>query len=355
MELTMIWDDISKSNFVEKVFSDLLGRSAEPEAIAVLTPEPFDPAEVVRIVTGSAEFLAQYRSGPFYTYNSMIDVDEIILRHAAPDIQPEAGVLVNYLGVKIDPKYLPSALSDSAGTVEGTPIPANWHADMAEWAAALRAVDLAQDTFTVAELGCGWGCWINNTGVAARRAGLKVQLIGVEGDEGHVQFAQECCAANGFSPDQLTIYRGVAAASSGTALFPNAKTSGENYALEPVFAANSKQLKTARASGNYDELPMIPLAQVVGPHKKLDLLHIDIQGGEVDLIKNSLKVLRERVAYMVIGTHSREIDGLLVGYLRDEGWRLEVERPAIIDLTVDGPRIDIDGVQGWRNMALRPD
>jgi hypothetical protein len=145
---------------------------------------------------------------------------------------------VNYLGVKIDPKYLPGALSGAAGTMEGMPIPANWHADMAEWAAALRAVDLAQDTFTVAELGCGWGCWLNNTGVAARNAGLEVQLIGVEGDEGHAQFAKECCAANGFSPDQLTIYRGIAAATSGTALFPNAKTSGENYGLDPVFAAD---------------------------------------------------------------------------------------------------------------------
>ncbi len=351
----MIWDGPSKSAFVDKVFNNLLGRAPEPAALSILTEEPFDAAHIIDVVTGSSEYTNKYRSGPFYYYNSMIDVEEIILRHAAPDVQPEPGVLVNYLGVKIDPKYLPGALSGAAGTLEGTPIPANWHADMAEWAAALRAVDLAQDTFTVAELGCGWGCWINNTGVAARRAGLKVQLIGVEGDEGHVQFAKDCCAANGFSPDQLTIYRGIAAATPGTALFPNAKTSGENYALEPVFAANSKQLKAARASGDYDELPMIPLAQVAGKHKKLDLLHIDIQGGEVELIKNSLKVLRERVAYMVIGTHSREIDGLLLGFLLADGWRLEVERPAIIALTDQGPRVDIDGVQGWRNMSLLPD
>lgn len=351
----MMWDGPSKTAFVDKVFYDLLGRAPEPAASAILTEDPFDPSHILDVVTGSTEYVNRNRSGPFYCYHSMIDVEEIILRHAAPDVQAEPGVLVNYLGVKIDPKYLPGALSGATGTIEGTPIPANWHADMAEWAAALRAVDLAQDSFTVAELGCGWGCWINNTGVAARRAGLEVNLIGVEGDEGHVQFAKDCCAANGFAPDQLTIYRGIAAATSGTALFPNAKTSGENYALEPVFAADADQLKAARASGNYDELPMIPLSEVVGQHKKLDLLHIDIQGGEANLIKDSLKVLGERVAYMVIGTHSREIDGLLVGHLRHAGWRLEVERPAIIALTDQGPRVDIDGVQGWRNMSLLPD
>ena len=73
-----------------------------------------------------------------------------------------------------------------AGVVEPVPIPANWHADIAERAAALRAVEQAHGTFKVVELGCGWGCWLNNTGVAARTLGLAVTLIGVEGDEGHI-------------------------------------------------------------------------------------------------------------------------------------------------------------------------
>jgi hypothetical protein len=54
--------------------------------------------------------------------------------------------------VRIDPKFVPKVLHGRAGEVEGTPIPAIWHGDMAEWAAALRAVDLAQGSFTIAEL-----------------------------------------------------------------------------------------------------------------------------------------------------------------------------------------------------------
>ena len=110
--------------------------------------------------------------------------------------------------------------------MEGVPIPANWHADIAEWAAALRAVDLANNTFRMAELGCGWGCWMNNAGVAARNAGLETHVIGVEGDEGHVRFAEEACTANGFRPDQFTIWRGIAAPSDGVALFPKQNVSG---------------------------------------------------------------------------------------------------------------------------------
>lgn len=351
----MTWTTAAKAEVIESVFKEFLGREPSSSVVVDLSKDPFSVSHILNVVLLSSEYQNNKKEGPFYYYNSMVDVEEIIRRHAAPDVRPEPGLLVNFLGVKIHPKYFPDHLTGMAGQVEAVPIPANWHADMAEWAAALRAVDLARDTFTVAELGCGWGCWINNTGVAARTAGLKVALVGVEGDEGHVQFAQECCAANGFAPDQLTIHRGIAAAKSGVALFPSAKSSGQNYALEPIFGADPQQLKAAQDSGDYDVLEMIPLGEVIGKHKKLDLLHIDIQGGELDLINNSLDVLRQGVAYMVIGTHSREIDGLLVDCLVRDGWRLEVERPSFITLTTDGPEVNTDGVQGWRNMRLLPD
>src|ERR1700681_2579384 len=118
----------------------------------------------------------------FLHYNSSFDPLEVMRRHAVPNLGRRKGYLTNFLGVVIDPKFFPSILNGREGQVEGIPIPANWHADIAEWGAALRAVDFAQHTYTVIELGCGWGCWMINTGVAARRAGLDVHLIGVEAD-----------------------------------------------------------------------------------------------------------------------------------------------------------------------------
>ncbi|WP_216074149.1 hypothetical protein, partial [Acinetobacter baumannii] len=66
--------------------------------------------------------------------------------------------------------------------------------------------------------------------------------------------------------------------------------------------------------------PMIALADVVRPHRRIDLLHIDIQGGEADLIAACLPVLKERVAYILIGTHSRQIEGRIFDVLLNEGW-----------------------------------
>lgn len=289
---------------------------------------------------------------PFFHYNACFDPIEVMRRHSAPDLSAHPDYLTNYLGVRIDPKFLPEILQGRQGQLEGIPIPANWHADIAEWGAALRAVDLARGSFTVIELGCGWGCWMNNTGVAARRAGLNVRLIGVEGDPGHVAFAMAACAANGFGPEQVILHRGVAAAASGMALFPRQEKAGVNWGLEPIFGATPAQRRDAVKSGSHDAVPMIGLADLTAPYPRIDLLHVDIQGGEADLISGCLPALRDKVAYVLIGTHSRQIEGRLMDTLLGADWVLEIERPAILGLGQNGPYVTVDGVQGWRNPRL---
>jgi FkbM family methyltransferase len=291
---------------------------------------------------------------PFHHYNARFDALETIEAHARSDLVPHPAYLTNFLGVRIDPKFLPQILHGREGEVEPIPIPANWHADIAEWAAALRAVDLAKSRFTMAELGCGWGCWMNNTGAAARARGLEVQLAGVEADQGHIAFAREACSINGFSPEQVALHHGIAGASSGWALFPRQEVAGEEWGLEPTFEASPEGRREAVASGNFDELPVIALADVIGENAKLDLLHIDIQGGEADLIESARSVLDERVAYLLVGTHSRQIEGRLFSTLLGSSWQLEIERPAILALNDSGPSTLVDGVQGWRNLEIAP-
>ena len=295
-------------------------------------------------------------ASPFLHYHACFDAEAVLRRHAVPDLAPRAGYLVNFLGVAIDPKFFPAILDGMAGTVEAIPIPANWHADIAEWAAALRAVELASPSnrFTMIELGCGWGCWMNNTGVAARRRGLAVTLIGVEGDPGHIGFAREAAAANGFAAADVALYHGIASGRAGQALFPRQVQAGTAWGLEPIFHADPEQVEAAVASGAYAALPMLPLADVIGAHARIDLLHVDIQGGEADLVADCMNVLDERVAMLLIGTHSRQIEGALFERLQSAGWRLEIERPAILSLVGGTPETTVDGVQGWRNPALLP-
>ena len=292
-------------------------------------------------------------SSPFFYYNSCFDAEAVIKSHAVSDLKSTPNYLTNFLGVLIDPKFFPSILDDRAGQVEAIPIPANWHADIAEWAGTLRAVDLSGKQFTVVELGCGWGCWLNNMGVAARRSGRKVHLIGIEGDEGHHAFAREATASNGFSAEQLEIYHGIAATEDGVALFPNQSTSGHAWGHKPILNPTQQERNQAARTG-YAELPAISLQTATNSRNRVDLLHIDIQGGEADLIEGSRTLLNSKVSYLVVGTHSREIEGQIFENLLKEGWLLEIERPAILSLQNGRPEVTVDGVQGWRNQRLLP-
>lgn len=292
-------------------------------------------------------------ASPFFHYNASFDPIEVIRRHAASGLQARQGYVTNFLGVVIDPTVFPSFLTGLAGQIEQIPIPANWHSEIAEWGAALRAVDLARDAFTVIELGCGWGCWMNSTGIAAKRKGLNVHVIGVEANQGHLAFARETCETNGFEGSAVTLIHGVAAGQSGTALFPRQDVPGTEWGLQPLFNAGAAERLKAVKSGKYDELPMVSLAEIVAPHSRIDLLHIDIQGGEADLVSACLPTIAEKVAYMVIGTHSRQIEGRLFETLLQAGWQLEIERPAFLRLGMV-PVVTVDGVQGWRNPRLLP-
>jgi len=313
------------------------------------------PAKLIEAFASSIEFRRRVGSSPFFHYNTALDVVGIVERHVLPTRRALPGHIVNFLGVAMNAEFMPHH-KERAGQLDEIPIPANYHADMAEWAAVLRSLELANKNYTMIELGCGWGCWMNNTGVVAKRLGLRTHVIGIEADQGYIRFAQEALATNRINPSEYTLIRGVAAATGGFALFPRQDDPGGHWGLEPIFGASEKQVDEAVRSGRYDKVRVVPLAEAVGSQPIIDLLHIDIQGGEAGLVRDCISLLTERIAYIVIGTHSREIEGLLISELLRAGqWRLEIERPAIFQITPHGLQTNVDGVQGWRNIGLRPD
>jgi FkbM family methyltransferase len=286
----------------------------------------------------------------FYHYNSSFDATSAIKKHAVPNLKSTRGFLTNFLGVKIRPEFLPDILGDMDGKIEPIPDPANWHADISEWAAALRSIDVTfRKNFVMAELGCGWGCWMNNTGVAARNAGHKVHLIGVEGDQGHCNFARKCLSDNGFASDEFVIHNGIAGAEEGFALFPIQDHAGTNWGLAPIFNAGPELVVECTKNGTHSKLKTYSLSDVFKNHDLINLLHIDIQGGEFTLIEKSIGLISSKVNYLVIGTHSRQIEGNLHKLLLESNWELEIERPAILQLTPTGPVTIVDGLQGWIN------
>jgi hypothetical protein len=314
--------------------------------------------ELARAFTSSEEFRnkvggidAQPQS-PFWNYLSAFDAIGTITKYAGRSVRPAPGFATNFLGVRTRPAFYPKILTERAGTVDPPPIPANWHADIAEWASCLRAIDLAGDRFVMLELGCGWGCWMNNLGVAAKSLGKKVRLFGMEADEGSLRFARLALSDNGITEDEFTLMQGIAGKSGSVALFPRVG-SEEGGGSEPVFNPTSDQLRAALDSGEYVRIPVIDVAALTSNEKSIDFVHVDIQGAELDLLTEQFDWLCRRVRYVFVGTHSKQIEGGLFELFTTGGnWKLEVERPAVFGLVDGRPSVQIDGAQAWRNVAV---
>ena len=287
---------------------------------------------------------------PFWHYNcAFFDPIELINKYTLNSQISADSYYTNSFGVLINPKYFPGILDGKEGTIENTPLPANFHTDISELGACFRAIELSGNSFVMVELGCGWGCWMNITGKIAKKLDKKIKLIGVEGDDGHIKFAKESLGVNGFKNDEYELIKGIASSSRGFALFPRQNLPGEKYGLEPKFNVTEDESKKLISSGCYDKLKMHSIKDIAENYEQLDLVHIDIQGGELKLISEGIEDFNKKVAYLVIGTHSREIEGRLIEILLRNNWILEIERPAILGLENSSPIVLVDGVQGWRN------
>jgi hypothetical protein len=85
------------------------------------------------------------------------------------------------------------------------------------------------------------------------------------------------------------------------------------------------------------------------------LIHIDVQGTEAELCGAAIEELSARARYLVIGTHSRKLDGELIEIFHAAGWMLENEKPAILRYATSVPiehMTIVDGTQVWRNPRL---
>ena len=292
-----------------------------------------------------------------FHYTCEFDALGLLTSFHLPDQTPEPGIIRNFLGTRIEPLVYPPVLTARAGIVEGLPIPGNWHADIAEWAGALRSVALAaergQETYRIIEAGCGWGCWITNMGVAARARGLGVDLIGIEGDAYHLASAAKTLALNGFSPDQFALHHGVAGPRPGKAIFPVHDKDGTNWGAEPVFYPDAPTLAKATGRKDVQILDCRTLTDL-GRGQPVDLLHIDIQGAEVDFVTGNFDAITAHVKRVLIGTHSRIIEGQLCAHFLGHGWRLEMDRPVLAPLVDGRPVTQIDGVHLWANPRFEP-
>jgi FkbM family methyltransferase len=340
-------------NDIIAAYETMLGRSPEnQDAIAGWKQSVTNLPDLYRALRSSDEY---FNTNSHYgLLHSVSPADVAFLRsfrkrarQSAPDS------VTDFVGSRTNVRFV-GPIQELAGTVEDIPVPCNFHSKSYEWVGALRAVDEAENFFTMIELGAGWGPWLIACATAAKDKGIgRIHLIGIEGDRTHCQFMHEHFINNGFDPAEHRLVHAVIGAKSGVALFPIVENPENVWGSEPQFFSDvtEAQMLAADEAGEprFEIVPALTLAEVIADHPVIDLLHIDIQGGEADVLEAGAELLDERVSRVVIGTHGRAIEERLHKLFHRLNWQLESDDPCRFGTNDHGLVLTMDGTQVWKN------
>lgn len=296
---------------------------------------------------------------PGYGYEDLAIFEEF--RNQAAKAQQ--GYIVDFLGGRIRISSVAHASRHLDGQLLGIPVPSDYHAEAIEWIGLLKSVKTARDDYAAMELGAGFGPWSIAGALAARQRGIsRIRLCAVEADPQHFQFLRQNYSDNGFDPDEHTLIEAAVGGTAGVARWPAFTDSSDDWGSRPLMPQSIEESVAqdylGRTFSNTIEVNIVPISDLLRREPLWNLVHIDVQGTEVDLIRAGIDDFNARVHWMVIGTHSRKLEGDLIEILFREGWMLEHEKPAKFKFRPDSPTLEamtnLDGTQVWLNPRKAP-
>ena len=236
-----------------------------------------------------------------------------------------------------------------------------FHAEAPEYIAVADSVRRAGSRYCIAELGAAWGPWVGLGGVMARQRGIKeIELIGVEALPARFELLRTHLAVNSLRPEEgdettlgnvsCRLMSGAATIGRTAVWFPDVPVTDLGPAVSDTQSGRDyrgKRVRNLRVEG-------YPLAEILRD-AQVDLLHVDVQGAELDLVRANLELLAQRVNAMMIATHSRVIEGALIELLYQRGWELELEKPCRVAWrprpSSQEAMTELDGCQYWRRSS----
>jgi FkbM family methyltransferase len=306
-------------------------------------------------------FLRQGSDYLGYRWEDLRVFDEFDL--AVPQTTP--GFVTDFHGSRARISSLWDGLQHLDGVVLPKPIPGDYHADTTEWLGVLKAVLASRDCFVAMELGAGIGPWLIASAVAARVRGIEtICLLGVEADPGRFALMIQNFHDNMIDPNEHTLICGAVGTVSGKAKWPRIVDPRNFTGGRPIRKHSGQQESLDSGDLKYLEglldgfvdVHIVPFEQLLETQERWDLVHLDVQGTEVELCTTCLSKMSKCVRYLVVGTHSRKLDGDLLALMYQAGWDLEHEKPVGFSYNKELQTLErmtsTDGVQVWRNPKL---
>lgn len=261
-------------------------------------------------------------------------------RHFPPQIPPEcvgteAGTLVRR--------------SFFSGLGEATPHLPFRGESLCEWFTLCAAIAAADQTFTMVELGAGFGRWSVAAGVTAARMRpeLSVKLIAVEAEVGHFKMLHQHFLDNGLDPSQNILINGAISDHDGEVLFVHGHSS-EWYGQGILPSLDHGYGDWP--DGQVYAVPAYSLSHLLSSVDRVDLLDMDIQGKEGDVLRSSVTAIDRKVRRAYVGTHSKTLDEEVTSVFSGLGWRPHLTCPCGEECDTPFGRFRFDdGAQDWAN------
>jgi FkbM family methyltransferase len=274
----------------------------------------------------------------------------------------------DFVGSKIRRMYWTDSPRDTAIEVD-VPYP-EFDEEYFEWIDLFESVVAARDSYTMIELGAGYGRWAVRAAMAMRQySSIPFRLIAVEADPVHFDWLRMHFEDNQLDPNQHCLLQAAVGSVSGNASFwigsdETHTPSGwygqmvhEKQKAEPLVGANyGGHAVHRRADGRKQiSVPQLSLKDILKNTPRVDLIDLDVQGQELNAISPAIGDLNAKVKRLHIGTHSYilGVEAGLRTLLSAHGWQCLTDYPGgETSQTPWGAIYFEDGVQSWVNPRI---
>ncbi|MDP6873754.1 MAG: hypothetical protein QF521_09520 [Alphaproteobacteria bacterium] len=299
-----------------------------------------------------------------------------------------AGCFPNYLGVMTELEFVaehpPSNhLLPVNGRANNTPAPGFDDGEIFfEQAAIHNAVRAATDQFTMIELGGGYAARTVDAHAALQRHNpLPCRYVVVEAEPTHFEWAQRHMRTNGINPVDHWLINALV----GTDNTPQVFMLGEGFYGNGIASEGELLQLVANLRGNitpdqvltrllttgrcgvqqpynmsdkvrhfdFGFVSSMPLRDILQPLDLVDLMDIDIQGGERYVLPAAMDAINKKVRRIHLATHGTELHRLMWDLFFEHGWMCEIDYAPDGEYQSEwGQFTNNDGILDLVNLAL---
>jgi len=272
------------------------------------------------------------------------------------------GAVICALGTRTRPHFI-AAEPPPAGVVQ-----TNWPTpceEYFEWIDLLEAVRAARGSFTMLELGAGYGRWTARGAQAARSLGITRLNLGLaEAEPQHAEWLRQHMADNDIGTDDYRLYEAAVTDRVGEidfyistpdvdGLWYGQSVCSDDLSRQVVGTYFGRPVIQAPGGERLVPTPQIPLSAVLADYDFVDFADLDLQGCEADAVADALEPLSAKVRRLHVGTHGSHIESRLRVLLSEAGWTCIRDYGCQRENDTEfGRHMFNDGVQTWLNPRL---